>query len=558
MEKELVADCLDSTFVSSIGKYVSEFEDDLANYVGAKHAVAVVNGTAALQLALILAGVKVGDEVVVPSISFVATANAVKYIGAHPVFADSENQTLGICPEKLAVWLSKHTVSDHGVCINKNTGRIIKALMPTHVFGNPFKVNELVELALDYNLVMIEDAAEGLGSQYFGRHVGNFGSLGAISFNGNKIISTGGGGAVLTDDDEFAKLARHLSTTAKCPHKWEYYHDMVGYNWRMPNINAALGCAQLRRMPEFIASKRKLAGAYEMALESVQSVHLLREPLGCESNCWLNALVLEEETAGAFEEILTETNALGIMTRPVWTPLHTLPAFEESERTDMTNALALAKRVINIPSSAFFNMKQIILIGGGGHCRSCIDVLECAGTFEIAGIVDTYLDPKTASFGYKLIGSDQQLEGLVATFNYALVSVGHIKDATARVTIFERVKAYGGQLPVTISPFAHISRGVEIGEGTIVLHHALINTAATLGVNCIVNSGALIEHDSVIGDNTHISTRATVNGGVTVGANSFVGSGAVIREGVQIGSNTIIGAGAVVKFDVLDNEIIKG
>ena len=203
-------------------------------------------------------------------------------------------------------------------------------------------------------------------------------------------------------------------------------------------------------------------------------------------------------------------------------------------------------------------MKQIILIGGGGHCRSCIDVLECAGAFEIAGIVDSYLDPKTASFGYKLIGSDQQLEGLIAKFNYALVSVGYIKDATARVAIFERVKAYGGKLPVTISPFAHISRGVEIGDGTIVLHHALINTAASLGDNCIVNSGALIEHDTVIGDNTHISTRATVNGGVTVGANSFVGSGAVIREGVQIGSNTIIGAGAVVKFDVPDNEIIKG
>ena len=353
LEKELVADCLDSTFVSSVGKYVDQFENELASHVGAKHAIAVVNGTAALQLSLIVACVGEGDEVLVPSISFVATANAVLYVGAHPVFVDCEETTLGICPEKLADWLDTHTVNDHGICRNRVTGRSIKALMPTHVFGNPFKVNELVNIAANHNLALIEDAAEALGSRYFGKHVGTFGLLGAFSFNGNKIISTGGGGAIVTDDDDIAKLARHLSTTAKRPHKWEYYHDMVGYNWRMPNLNAALGCAQLRRLPEFIASKRKLADAYGKALADIPLVHLLREPEGCESNFWLNALILQDAASEAFETILTETNAIGMMTRPVWTPLHTLPPFDTSARTDMTNAITLAKRIINIPSSAF-------------------------------------------------------------------------------------------------------------------------------------------------------------------------------------------------------------
>ena len=203
-------------------------------------------------------------------------------------------------------------------------------------------------------------------------------------------------------------------------------------------------------------------------------------------------------------------------------------------------------------------MRQIILIGSGGHCRSCIDVIECAGVFEIAGIVDVQMDTKTVPLGYKLLGDDQQLESLVASFNHVLITVGQIKNATVRAQLFDRVKAFGGALPVTISPHARIARGVDIGEGTIVLHNALINTAANVGANCIVNSAALIEHDAVIGDNTHVSTRVTVNGGATIGANSFIGSGVVIREGVHIGSNTIIGAGAVVKFDVPDNEIIKG
>lgn len=351
-EWEYVKECLDTGWVSSAGGYVDRFERMLAEYAGAEYAVAVVNGTAALHVCLKLAGVLPGDEVVVPALTFVATANAVTYCGAAPHFADSEERTLGLDPCKLKDYLKDIAVINGKKCINRKTGRRIKAVAPMHTFGHPVDMDPLAELCRRFRLELVEDAAEALGSTYKGRHVGNFGSLSAFSFNGNKIITTGGGGAVLTNDKELARLARHVTTTAKLPHRWEFVHDMTGYNYRLPNINAALGCAQLERLPDFLKKKRILSERYSRAFKNIKGVKFFTEPSFARSNYWLNSLLLDREYARLRDQLLALTNDRGIMTRPAWTLMPRLPMYANCPKMDLTVAENIEKCLINLPSSA--------------------------------------------------------------------------------------------------------------------------------------------------------------------------------------------------------------
>ncbi|MEI7612340.1 MAG: LegC family aminotransferase [Betaproteobacteria bacterium] len=344
-------ECLDSTYVSSVGKFVDRFESDLADFTGARHVVAIVNGTAALHIALKLAGVMPGDEVLVPTLTFVATANAVTYCNATPHFVDSESRTLGMDAAKLRDYLANHTEQRGHHCVNRATGQIIRAMVPMHTFGHPANLDELMSVAHDYKLALVEDAAESLGSYYNGRHTGTFGLMGTLSFNGNKTITTGGGGAILTNDVEIARHAKHLTTTAKLPHAWEYRHDEIGYNYRMPNLNAALGCAQLEQLPSMLVAKRELFRRYQEAFLTVFGVKLMVEPEHCTSNYWLQTLVLESVFSDQRGEVLQATNDAGFMTRPVWGLMHELTAFQDCPRMDLTAALSLSQRLINIPSS---------------------------------------------------------------------------------------------------------------------------------------------------------------------------------------------------------------
>ena len=351
-EWRYLKECLDSTFVSSVGEFVDRFEGGLASFTGAKHAVAVVNGTAALHIALKLAGVGIDDEVLIPTLTFVATANAVAYCGAIPHFVESEPHTLGVDTQKLRDYLLAQTEQRDGQCVNRATGRIMRALVPMHTFGHSSDLNGLLALAHDFNLALIEDAAESLGSYYYGRHTGTFGLMGTLSFNGNKTITTGGGGAILTNDPELARRAKHLTTTAKMPHRWGYAHDQVGFNYRLPNLNAALGCAQLEQLPAMLASKRELFRRYREALTSVVGVKLMMEPEHCRSNYWLQTLVLDPEYADQLDLLLQITNDAGVMTRPTWQPMHTLIHFSHCPRMDLSVAEGLSQRLINIPSSS--------------------------------------------------------------------------------------------------------------------------------------------------------------------------------------------------------------
>lgn len=344
-------ECLDSTFVSSVGKFVDRFELDLARYTGADFAVAVVNGTAALHIALKLAGVQDGDEVLLPALTFVATPNAVAYCNATPHFVDIEEVTLGVDAAKLREYLRDNTEQRAGQCVNRTTGKIIRALVPMHAFGHPADINGLLAVARDFHIVLIEDAAESLGSYYYGRHTGTFGLLGTLSFNGNKTITTGGGGAILTNDPTLARRAKHITTTAKVPHPWHFRHDEVGYNYRLPNINAALGCAQLEHLPEKLAAKKKLFSLYESAFSKVDGVKLVAEPAHCSSNYWLQTLILDAKFAELREAVLKLTNESGQMTRPAWTLMHELTPFKNCPRMDLEAAELLACRLINIPSS---------------------------------------------------------------------------------------------------------------------------------------------------------------------------------------------------------------
>jgi aminotransferase in exopolysaccharide biosynthesis len=345
-------ECLDSTFVSSVGKFVDRFEDDLANFTGAKRAIAVVNGTAALHVALRLAGTEAGDEVLLPALTFIATANAVSYCQAIPHFVDSEERTLGIDPFALREYLSIIAEIRNGQCVNRKTGRVIRAMVPMHTFGHPVDIDALLAIAYDYHLKLIEDAAESLGSTVAGRHTGTFGLMGTLSFNGNKTITTGGGGAILTNDVELGRRAKHITTTAKLPHRWNFVHDEVGFNYRLPNLNAALGCAQLEQLPGFLRDKRRLFEQYQAAFANVRGVRLLIEPAGCNSNYWLQTLLLDAGYADQRDAVLAATNDAGLMTRPIWALMNRLPMHANLPSAPLPVAESLEQRVINIPSSS--------------------------------------------------------------------------------------------------------------------------------------------------------------------------------------------------------------
>ena len=347
-----VKECLDTGWVSSVGKFVDRFEHMLEDYTGVKKAVAVVNGTAALHIALKLAGVERGDEVFVPDLTFVATANAVTYCGAIPHFVDSETKTLGLDPRKLEAWLREIGEVRDGQTVNRLTGRRIKAVIAMHTFGHPVDLDPLLEVCERHGLVLIEDAAESLGSFYKGKHTGNWGKLSTLSFNGNKTVTTGGGGAILTNDEALGRLAKHLTTTAKIPHPWAYVHDQVGYNYRMPNINAALGCAQLEQLPGFLERKRKLAQRYQDALAKIPGISVFVEPEFARSNYWLNALILDKGFYSQRDILLEELKLQGVLSRPAWTLMHHLSMYNACPRMDLGEVVDLEKRIINIPSGA--------------------------------------------------------------------------------------------------------------------------------------------------------------------------------------------------------------
>ncbi len=351
-EWRYVKDCLDTGWVSYKGAYVERFERDLAAFVGAKAAIAVVNGTAALHVCLILAGVQPGDEVILPSLTFVATANAVTFAGAITHFVDVETATLGMDPVRLDAYLGDILERRGDDAVNRLTGRRIGAVMPMHTFGHPVDLDLILEVCRRHGIPLVEDAAESLGSYYKGRHTGNHGLVSGLSFNGNKIATTGGGGAIVTNDATIAERARHITTTAKLPHRWEFFHDEVGFNYRLPNLNAALGCAQLEELGGFLADKRRLADRYAEAFADVPGLEVVREPEFGRSNYWLNAILLDPEQAGLRDPILQATNDAGFMTRPVWRLIHRLPMYADAPRMDLPVSESIEARLINIPSSA--------------------------------------------------------------------------------------------------------------------------------------------------------------------------------------------------------------
>lgn len=351
-EKALVADCVETGWVSSVGKYVDQFEAEIATCCGAPFAVAVVNGTAALHAAFIGAGVQHNDEVIIPALTFVATANAAVHAGAIPHFVDSAMDTLGMDPVALRAHLTRIADRHRGRTINIQTRRPIAAITPMHAFGHPVDMEPLLRVAADFEIPVVEDATESLGSTYKGKSCGGIGHIGVISFNGNKIVTTGGGGAIVTHDPDLAKRLKHLTTTAKIPHRWAFFHDEVGYNYRMPNINAALGCAQLARLNDFVSRKRNLAAIYIETFDGCDGLRVFREPSFAKSNYWLNVLLLDEARAVARDTVLARANDAGLMCRPAWTLMHRLPMFEGAPRAPLPIAEAIEARLINIPSSA--------------------------------------------------------------------------------------------------------------------------------------------------------------------------------------------------------------
>lgn len=350
-ELAYLTDCIHSGWVSSVGQYVDSFEQGLADYTGAKHVVVVMNGTVALHIALLLAGVKPGDEVLVPALSFVATANAVTHCGAMPHFVDSDIATMGLDPVKLLAYLEDIAELSSDGLRNRLTHRRIAAIVPMHTFGHPVNMDGLMRVASRFQLPVVEDAAESLGSFYRGQHMGTFGLLGTLSFNGNKIITTGGGGAILTNDSALARHAKHLTTTAKQPHPWAFHHDEVAYNYRMPNLNAALGFAQLARLPDFLVQKRRLAGQYRQAFEGIQGIQFMDEPRHTQSNFWLNTIRLEQSDLALRDALLEATHQAGYCCRPAWECLHQLPMYQHHPRSDLSTAEALQASLCNLPST---------------------------------------------------------------------------------------------------------------------------------------------------------------------------------------------------------------
>lgn len=349
-EQKYVADTITSTFVSSIGAYVDRFEQDMASYTGSPKAVATVNGTAALHVALRLAGVEAGDLVLTQPLTFVATCNAIAYCKAEPVFIDVDLDTLGLSAKAMESWLEDNAKLDsEGVCRTRGDNKVVRACVPMHTFGHPADLDGLVSVTQRWNIAMVEDAAESLGSYYKGKHTGTFGVLGTLSFNGNKIITTGGGGMILACEP-LAARAKHLTTTAKKPHPFEYIHDELGYNYRLPNLNAALGCAQLEQLEGFIDCKRALAARYVELLRGSE-LQFFQEPEGCRSNYWLNAVICEDSKSR--DALLKVTNDSGVMTRPIWQLMSRMPIYAHCLRGDLTNSEWLEARVVNLPSSVF-------------------------------------------------------------------------------------------------------------------------------------------------------------------------------------------------------------
>ncbi len=348
-EKKYQLEAIDSTYVSSVGKFVDDFETSLSEYTGATHAIATVNGTAALHAALILAGVQDGDEVITQSLTFVATCNAISYCKAHPVFVDVNRETIGLSPEDMLMFLDGHCeIRNDGYCWNKLTNRIIRACVPMHTFGLPVQLDEINVICEKYNIALIEDAAESLGSIYKKKHVGTIGKLAALSFNGNKVITSGGGGMILTDDNEIAVRAKHITTTAKLPHQWAFSHDEIGFNYRLPNINAALGLAQMESLPTFLGKKREIALSYQLWGES-SGLNFVHEPVNTKANYWLNTVITNDQKQR--DEFLEHTNNNNVMTRPIWTPMHKLSMYQNCIKSELKNTEWLFERLVNVPSS---------------------------------------------------------------------------------------------------------------------------------------------------------------------------------------------------------------
>lgn len=348
-EKKYLEECIDTTFVSSVGKFVDRFEEEMALYTGTKKAVVCVSGTNALHMSLMLVGVERDDEVLTQALTFIATCNALSYIGARPIFIDVDKTTMGLSPDAMKEWLVRNAEIKNGQCYNKHTGRRVKACVPMHTFGHPVRIEELVALCEEYHIELVEDAAESIGSRYKNRHTGTFGKVGAISFNGNKTITTGGGGMMLFQDEELGKQAKHITTQAKISHRWEFRHDHIGYNYRMPNINAALGCAQLENLDKYIESKRQVAAEYEEFFKNIPGMEFFVDSEDTFSNYWLNAVILKDKEAQL--DFLQQTNDNGVMTRPIWELMNRLPMFEHCENDGLKNTIWFADRVVNIPSS---------------------------------------------------------------------------------------------------------------------------------------------------------------------------------------------------------------
>lgn len=356
-EKKFLLDCIDTTYVSYVGKYVTQFEEMTAEYTGAKYAIATVNGTAALHVALLMAGVNKGDEVITQPLTFIATANAISYCGAKPIFLDVDKDTMGLSPDALEDFLKNNTKWDSSTSklLNLSTSKPITACVPMHTFGHPCRIEEIIEICDKYGIPVVEDSAESIGSMYKGKLTGTFGKLGIYSFNGNKTMTCGGGGMIITDEEELAQKAKHITTTAKIPHKWEYRHDVIGYNYRMPNINAALACAQLEQIDEIIQNKRETAEKYKEFFSSLNlkpqttNLYFFVEPKNSYSNYWLNAVILENREER--DDFLKYTNENGIMTRPIWTLMNKLEMFKDCQTDELKNAEWLEDRVVNIPSS---------------------------------------------------------------------------------------------------------------------------------------------------------------------------------------------------------------
>tara|TARA_B110000977_G_scaffold176774_1_gene232776 strand:- start:2295 stop:3434 length:1140 start_codon:yes stop_codon:yes gene_type:complete len=350
-EKKYLNECIDTTFVSSVGKFVDKFEKRIAKYTGAKYAIATTNGTSALHTSLILAGVEQDDEVITQALNFVASCNAISYCNANPIFVDVDKDTMGLSPSALRSFLEKNTKIKNKKCINKKTKKIIKACVPMHSYGHPCRIVEIKKILKKHHIFLIEDAAESLGSLYKNKHTGTFGKIGVISFNGNKIITAGGGGCIITNDKILAKKAKHITTTAKVPHKWDFIHDSIGYNYRMPNLNAALLVAQIENLNSFIKNKRIIAKKYEIFFKNTD-YNFFKEPKNSKSNYWLNSIILKNKKKK--EEFLKASNSNGIMTRPIWMLMNKLPMNKNAQCDNLKNSNWLFERIINIPSSAIF------------------------------------------------------------------------------------------------------------------------------------------------------------------------------------------------------------